>query len=313
MTIRVAHLSDLHVLDLSGTSWTRFLNKRVTGLANLAGARRNAHPIAIARKLGDAVRAAGADHVLITGDLTNLSLDSEMTAARAVVEAIGPPERVTLVPGNHDVYTRGSLQKARFEGVFDDYLPPAAGGAGSGRDRYPIARDIGEGIRVYGLSSAIPAPPFCAWGEVGAAQLQRLADAVAAEPEGVTARIVLVHHNLHQRGHVAERTAQLRDRPALARTLRSIGATLLLHGHTHDPNQWHLPANGDGGTVLVLGCGSSTQSKPEDPDRARFNLLTFEAGALVSAQAHQWRSREGAFEPQSEDLLANAHRRALAL
>lgn len=314
--MKIAHLSDLHVLDLNGTRWTQFLNKRLTGLANLAGARRNAHPIEIARKLGVSVRDAGAEHVLITGDLTNLSLPSELKAAQEVVQAIGPPEFVTLIPGNHDVYTAGALRTSRFEEAFDGYLPPLAGASGTGRDRYPIARTIAPHVRVYGLSSAIPTPPFFAWGEVGGEQLKRLVDAVAAEPAEVTVRIVLVHHNLHTRGRLAERTAQLRDRAELAAVLRKIRATALLHGHTHEPHQGHLKAGTNAanpGEVLVLGCGSSTHSKPNHPDRARFNIMAVGPTGIDAVVGYGWRSSERRFVLLTDDLLAAAQGRALAL
>jgi len=34
--MRIAHFSDLHVLALGGVGWARYLNKRLTGVANLA-------------------------------------------------------------------------------------------------------------------------------------------------------------------------------------------------------------------------------------------------------------------------------------
>ena len=41
--MRVAHFSDLHVLDLEGVSTSRFLNKRFTGWVNLRLKRQHKH------------------------------------------------------------------------------------------------------------------------------------------------------------------------------------------------------------------------------------------------------------------------------
>lgn len=48
-----AHISDVHVLDLAGVSAARYLNKRLSGLLNLALKRRNAHPIALLEAVVD--------------------------------------------------------------------------------------------------------------------------------------------------------------------------------------------------------------------------------------------------------------------
>ena len=82
-------------------------------------------------------------------------------------------------------------------------------------------------------------------------------------------RIVLVHHNLHHRMGVAEYVASLYDRKAFSAAMHRIGASMVLHGHTHHPHQGHLPARRGlredaieldnlGGDIPVLGCGSST-------------------------------------------------------
>ena len=322
MPSRIAHLSDLHVLDLTGTSPLRFLNKRATGVANLLSARRDAHPVRIAEALAAALGPAGldVDHVLITGDLSNLALPSEFLRAQAIVRAIGGPDRVTVIPGNHDVYTAGAMRTARFESFFADWmvdlpvLPAAIEAARTaGRAHYPFGKTIAPGVRVYGLSSAITAPPLVAWGKLGDAQLAKLRDLVAQEPRGtdprahdaaIHTRIVMVHHNLHPRSGVAEQTARLLDRAALITTLRDIGATALLHGHTHPPQQHRL--DGDSPT-WILGCGSSTWFQPGHDRLAHFNVLTFDdQSGLIAAQAHVWSEAAGTFVASRDDLLARA-------
>jgi 3',5'-cyclic AMP phosphodiesterase CpdA len=331
--LRIAHISDLHVLDLEGTRWHQFLNKRLTGAMNLAGIRRDAHPVGVCETLARRLAQADIDHVIITGDLTNLALDSEFRRARQIVEMIGPPAQVTMIPGNHDTYTRGALRHHRFERWFAPYLVDDADAHHTaitrGRLHYPFVRSPAPHVRIYGLSSAIPTPPFLAFGHVGRAQLERLEALVAAEPPGVAVRIVLVHHNLHHRMGMAEYVASLYDRKAFSAAMHRVGASVVLHGHTHHPHQGHLPGGKPqpqsqtrvpedafeldnlGGDIPVLGCGSSTWTPPrartgQAGDRARFNVLEVSARRIEAVRSFLYRSEVGNFEPEHDDLLDKA-------
>ena len=81
-TMRIAHVSDLHVLSPAGVRWRSVVfNKRLTGYANILLRRGRV----FRRDYLDTVLAAArhdADHVVVTGDITNLSLDTEYQVAR---------------------------------------------------------------------------------------------------------------------------------------------------------------------------------------------------------------------------------------
>ena len=108
--MRIAHFSDLHVLSLDGVSPHRFLNKRITGYANLRLKRGHVHHPRLVRAIAREVKRCRVDHVVITGDLTNLALEQEFEAVhRLLHEELGlPPGDVSIIPGNHDLYTRGA-------------------------------------------------------------------------------------------------------------------------------------------------------------------------------------------------------------
>ena len=317
--LRIAHISDLHVLDLAGTRWHQFLNKRLAGVVNLVGPRRGAHPVALAETLADRLAQPDIDHVILTGDVTNLALDAEFRRARSVIERLGPPARVTIVPGNHDLYTRGALHQARFEKWFGDYLVDDAdeGHAPGARGRlhYPFARSPAPHVRIYGLSSAVPTPPFLALGHVGRAQIERLLRLRAAEPSDVRVRIALVHHNLHTDPRPFEFLAAFVDRRAFARAMHAIGASVVLHGHTHTPHQGYLRGDGagTGGDIPVLGCGSSTWSRRGGRDRARFNVLEIGPQRIERVQSYHFDADAHVFRPEHADLLERAHAHVIAL
>ena len=81
--MKLAHFSDVHALSLDGARPWQFLNKRVAGYLNLRLNRREKHPVALFRAIVDDLNARPVDHVVVTGDLTNLSLRPEFELARA--------------------------------------------------------------------------------------------------------------------------------------------------------------------------------------------------------------------------------------
>src|ERR1700684_3839248 len=122
--MRIAHFSDLHILSLDGVSPHRSLNMRITGYAVLRLKRGHTHHPRFVRAIAQEIRKSRVDHVGITGDLTNLALDEEFAAARQLLdEELGlPATDVSVVPGNHDIYTRGSLRAKRFVKYFGEHM-----------------------------------------------------------------------------------------------------------------------------------------------------------------------------------------------
>ena len=102
---RIVHLSDAHVLDprpsrtRSGWSMqTRFLS---FGRPLDAEGRKNK----LSRSLATA-RRLGANHVVLSGDLTEIGSPGEYETLAEILHDSGiAPEKMTLVPGNHDLYS----------------------------------------------------------------------------------------------------------------------------------------------------------------------------------------------------------------
>ncbi len=306
----LAHISDLHVLDLAGTSPLRFLNKRLSGLINLLGPRRAAHPAWLADALVERLQDRAIDHVAFTGDLTNLALPSEFSAGAALLARIGDGDRLSAVPGNHDVYTHGAAAASRAEAA----LLPWTEGAASRAD-WPFVKAPRPWLRIYGLHSAIPTAPLLAQGEVGAAQLVRLQRLVATEPAEVRVRVALLHHNLHRRGLPSRHTSQLRDAKAVLSALSELGFTAALHGHTHAPHRGtYQPTAVDGAStgappLLILGCGSSTWHQPQHGHFAHLSRLTLRPdGGVIGVATEVWDDDRRRFVMEHDDALPAALR-----
>jgi 3',5'-cyclic AMP phosphodiesterase CpdA len=272
--MKIAHFSDLHLLALDGVPARRFLNKRLTGWANLRLKRGSIHRASYVRAIAREVRRLDIEHVVVTGDLTNLALEGEFALARQVLEEeLGlEPYRVTIVPGNHDLYTRGALTSRRFERYFAPYLesdlPELAVDAGGGR--FPVVK-LRDRVAFVALSSAVPRPPLVAAGELGREQIAALAR-VLAHPEVAGRTIVLVLHHpaVHGWSRLKTHIEGLRDAPALIGELRSLAGGLVLHGHLHRRIQRSLDTGA--GQMLQVGATSASLHH-EEPDRmAGFNV-----------------------------------------
>jgi 3',5'-cyclic AMP phosphodiesterase CpdA len=292
--MRIAHFSDVHALSLAGVRPWSFLNKRVAGYLNLRLNRRDKHPVALFRAIVDDLNTQQLDHVVVTGDLTNLSLAPEFRLAREILDGIAlGPERVTVVPGNHDVYTLGALR----EKLFQELLQPYARSDGGDAVEFPSLRVRGE-LAIVGVSTALPSPPPLADGWLGKQQLRRLEETLGGLAGKF--RVLLLHHPPYDNRHSLLRG--LRDRGALQRVLQRVGAELVLHGHEHRDLRRELA--GPAGAIPVIGVGSGTYDDERPERRARYNVYTIVDGKLVSIETRVHDRERGRFASQSTATAA---------
>ena len=285
--IRIAHVSDLHVLSRTWAEWRRIIfNKRLTGFVNLVLFRGRVHRRDYLRAvLAGAV--AQADHLVVTGDITNLALEHEYEEARALIEEAAQRIEVTVVPGNHDIYLPSTRRRRRFPRHFDRFiqsdLPHLAQDLPTGR--FPCVKLRGS-VAIIALSSAVPRPPFVAAGYVGHTQLQAL-ERVLAHP-GVQRRtpIVLIHHPpVDTRPRLVQLRDGLRDAAALRGTLGRLDRGLVLFGHLHVRVRCALPT--PSGKLDVISASGAALDHPDGSVRAGFNLYEIDdRGHLASVAAH---------------------------
>jgi 3',5'-cyclic AMP phosphodiesterase CpdA len=286
--MKIAHFSDLHLLSLDGVPATRFLNKRLSGWVNLKLKRGSIHRSEYVRAIAREIGKLEVDHVVVTGDLTNLALESEFELARDLFERdLGiDASRITVVPGNHDLYTRGSFTSRRFEQFFGTWLqsdlPELAVEAGGGR--FPVVK-LRDHVAFVSLSSAVPRLPLIAAGELGAEQLQALRK-VLAHPEVAARTLVLALHHpvVHSWSRLKVHVEGLRDVDSLVPELRDVSRGLLLHGHLHRRIQRTLKT--DAGKLTQVGATSASLHHDDADRMAGFNL--YELGATGEARVEAW-------------------------
>ena len=220
---RLAHVSDLHATAARFTRASELNAKRLLGALSYELRRKRRYRPELAGRVLDDLAAQAPDHVAVTGDLTHMGLGAELQEATRWLARIGPPERVTLVPGNHEAY--GGDGAHAWVDAWRPYLDSDAP-----RASFPSLRVRGP-VALVGLSSAVRTPVHLATGRVGSAQLAPLADLLSDLAARGLCRVVLVHHP-PTRSFVSWRR-RLEDGPALCEILARAGAELVLHGHTH--------------------------------------------------------------------------------
>lgn len=281
MSLRFLHTSDIHLLDLSGVSPWRYLNKRFTGRVNLALKRGRSHDAVMFQRMLELVPKLRIDRVVVTGDLTNLALEPEFDLVQRTLRAAPVP--ITVIPGNHDTYTRGSVRAGRFESFLSEFME----GERIGRAAYPFLQRHGS-LAIIGVSTAIASLPLYAVGQVGADQLARLAKLLQITAAEGLSRVVLIHHPVVD--GVSGARHDLVDRSAFARVIAEHGADLVLHGHEHITIDTALHGPG-GQAVPIHGISSGTSVSAKPGREACFSVYDATA-ATIRRELYTWNGSE---------------------
>ena len=292
MPLRFAHTSDIHLLDLHGVRPWRYLNKRITGRLNLALRRGGQHDGRLFDAAAAQAVALGAERLVVTGDLTNLSLQTEFALVARKLDALPIP--ATVIPGNHDAYTRGAAAAHRCEAFLGHHME----GEREGGHRYPFVQRF-DGVALVGLSTGIATWPLYAVGRLGAGQRTRLAKVLATLRREGRARIVLIHHPVMPGQSKPHK--QLLDLEEFGAVIAEHGAELILHGHEHRRIDGVLP--GPEGDVVVHGIASGTSLSQTEGKRASFSLYDASA-STIRRTIYQWNGTEFIRDQSSEQRVA---------
>ncbi len=291
----LAHITDLHVAPLPPVTWRQIANKRVLGYVSWHRKRKHEHRGEVLDALCRDLAQQAPDHVCVTGDVTNLGLAAEYARAPEWFARLGPPERVSVIRGNHDAYV--AMPHAE---TLAHWTPWLAGDDGATAP--PTLRRRGA-VSLIGVDTALPTPPFMASGRVGQAQAERLDALLAQEGAAGQVRVVLLHHP-PQPGVVGRRKG-LHDAPRVRAVLAARGAELVLHGHMHVPMTAELP--GPTGPIPVYGAGSASSAGTGRMPPAQYHLVTVTQdarGLRLAVTGRRYDSARAAFGPAPSDAEA---------
>ncbi len=222
---RIAHLSDAHVLDHRPASRrSRYeLGLRFVSLGRPLDASERARKLASAFA---AAQRAGADHFVVSGDLTETGTPEQFEAfAEILSDSKIEPARITLVPGNHDAYTSASAWGNALSGPLAPYAPTSAGAPGLVVDR--------GGLCFLPVDVACHQPVTRSAGELSERAAEFL-ERRFADPLLARGAVVLVqHHPPYRRFGAWQWIDGLRGWANLMSLLERFPHVQLLHGHLH--------------------------------------------------------------------------------
>lgn len=221
----LAHLSDLHLLEARhaarrGLEWRR-LTYLSTGRPHDAADRRRRAVRAL-----QVARRSGADHILVTGDLTEDGIDEQFEVLAEVLHESGvSPSKVTLLPGNHDLYAEGGAFLRALAGPLRAYAETSTPGV-------PVMlRDVA----LLPVSTAIPQPYTMSAGAIERPSLES-AEKFARDGKRSGRAVVLAMHHPPQRRAIPlmQWIDGLRDHQAMGALLAEHDHVHVLHGHLHE-------------------------------------------------------------------------------
>ena len=233
MTV-VAHLTDLHLVERDHHKRSGAAKGRLLYL----NSGRKIDPLARIARVCEALRhaASRSDHLVITGDLTEDGTDAQYELlAEALSEAKLAPERVTLVPGNHDVYHDPDGFERALAGPLRAYAKTSVLGR---------ALELAGAI-VVPVSTALP---HWLWFSAGmlATDTARTIDTLARDPS-LREQTVLVAQHHPPLGHGNALWNWIDGTRAAHRGKALLNAhphVHVLHGHTHERKSYHARPGG---------------------------------------------------------------------
>jgi len=259
----LAHLSDPHLAPLPHPRLSELACKRAFGYLNWKRNRHKFHRREVLDVLVSDLLAQSPDHIAITGDLINLSLEAEFAPSRAWLESVGAADRVTVIPGNHDAYVRATQH--RFAQAWGEYI--AGDDMATDRSMFPSVRRRGP-LALIGVSSAVPTAPLMATGWLGHSQLDALAQILSKLAAERAFRVLLIHHPLRSNA----RAKRLTDSSQLLALLKRHGVELILHGHDHVHSTIWI--DGPDGAIPALGVPSASALAHGRHPAAAYNLFS---------------------------------------
>ncbi len=258
---------------------SQLLGKRILGFQSWHLNRKNIHDPAVLGALVRDMRQCAPDHIAVTGDLTNIALPAEFAAAGKWLADLGPPDRVAVIPGNHDAYVK--LPWSKGPGLWQPNMEGEYAVPGGALDNgFPYVR-VRKNVALIALSSAVPSMWFAAGGRVSKRQLDGLKALLPRLRQQGFFRTVLVHHPPLP-GQAKWRKA-LWNASDLKHILASEGAELVLHGHNHQ--HMHEQLKSGHGTVHVFGVPSASAQKTKHKPAAAWNLYH------IRREDGEWRCR----------------------
>jgi 3',5'-cyclic AMP phosphodiesterase CpdA len=304
-TFILAHLSDPHFCSLKNLRIHELLNKRILGYLSWQLHRKSIHHSDVLTALTQDLHNLNPDHIAVTGDLTHLGTAGQFQMAQQFLNRLGLPDKVTVIPGNHDAYIKTAwddtyAQWAAYMASDENNPPDEA--MRTPAVQFPSLR-IRDRVAVIGVSTAHPSAPFLAVGSIGQNQMQRLEKLLQTLGRRHVCRIVLIHHP--PVGKVTKWRKRLTDAADFREVIRRCGAELILHGHVHRSSFTFLET--PAGRAAVISVPSASALSDNEERRARYHVYQINAsspGCDIKLSVRGYSKENNRFVEEEEKSLS---------
>jgi Icc protein len=274
LIVRLGHISDLHISDRSRYPRNGFAAKDC-----------EKHSVRLLKGLLEGLREAAVDHLVVTGDLTLSAEPREFERAAELLRPWAEQGKLTVLPGNHDVWTVESVETGRFLRE----VGPDGRGMRKAAPSYPHVAPLGDDAVLVALDSARwGEDPHATPGRLGTEQLKAARELARTHEKAGRAVILAFHH------HVVlppERVASdawvarmpLADADQVVRLAAELPIAAVLHGHRHTAFRVDLP--GVAGPTPVFCAGSATRVADEPVRRARAQIYELDRHGVRGVEA----------------------------
>lgn len=274
---RLVHIADLHFWSLV---WNPFalLGKRFLGNLNVLLRRGRHFPMEHAEPFADYAASLGIPAALLTGDFTSTSTETEFRMARQFVDGLVRRGLVvSVLPGNHDVYTFRAAHENRFARHFAPYLP---------ENGYPALETLPGG------TSLVLVPTVCPnlLSSAGRIAADDVAATEALLREASDPLIVGAHYPViyETEAYASGRNRRLRGAGELRRAVGECGKRVLYAaGHVHRFSYTRDPRYPN---VSYLSTGAFFYHHPKKNCYGEFSELAVTDGGF-QVQRHLYRNK----------------------
>jgi 3',5'-cyclic-AMP phosphodiesterase len=274
LIVRLGHISDLHLADRARYPHNGFTAKDC-----------EKHSVRLLKGILEALREAAVDHLVVTGDLTLSAEPREFERAAELLRPWAEAGKLTVVPGNHDVWTVDSVETGRFLRA----IGPDGRGMRKAAPSYPHVAPLGDDAVLVALDSARWGDaPHETPGRLGSEQLKAARELVKTHEKRGKAVLLAFHHHVvlppervPSDAHVAR--MPLADADQVVRLVAELPVAAVLHGHRHTAFRVDLP--GIAAPTPVLCAGSVSRVADEPVRRARAQLYAIDRGGVRGIEA----------------------------
>ncbi len=227
----------------------------------------------------------GVDHLVVTGDLTLSGEIREFERAADLLRFFADAGKLTVVPGNHDVWTEGALETARFLRL----VGPDGKGMRRAAPSYPHVVPLGEEAVIIALDSARwGEEPYQTPGKLGSEQLKAARELARERGKQDKAVLLAFHHHVvlppeRVPSDACVSRMPLADADQVVRLVSDLPIAAVLHGHRHTAFRVDLP--GAHGPTPILCAGSVSRVADEPVRRARAYVYEIDRSGLRGVEA----------------------------